>query len=181
MPQPGQSISALDHPPRRFFVTDLTALGDVVATAEYQYEQLERIPGAAELIVQFSTALYRSPQEFEIALTLAPQMTYRWLASAETAGISTLRENGELASLGLLASGINREADHLTLEAFQKHLLRELHNTEHEPSFAMMHIAERPLVAVVPFREPRDKPAQLVAALADRCFAAAYFRYLNLA
>ena len=86
-----------------------------------------------------------------------------------------------MTSFALLASGINPDADRLTLEAFQKHLLRELHNTQHEPSFAMMEIKERPLVAVVPFEEPQCKTDQLLAALTDRCFAAAYFRYLNLA
>ena len=162
-------------------MSDLSGLGDVVATAEYTYEQLEQIPGAADLIVHFATLLYRSPAEFE---TLAPPskgLTFRWSATSDTAGIATLRNHGELASLGLLVSGINAAADHLTLEAFQKHLLRELHDTEHEPSFALMEIPQRPLVAVVPFSEPSDPTDQLVTALADRCFAAAYFRYLNLA
>jgi hypothetical protein len=105
----------------------------------------------------------------------------RWLASAETAGIATLRNKGELTSLALLVSGQNVEADHLTLEAFQKHLLRELHGTAIEPSFALMEITQRPLVASVAFAAPKDQTQQLITALADRCFAAAYFRYLNLA
>jgi len=166
---------------RPFCVTDLNSLGDMKSTAEYGYEQLEKIPGAADLIIHFATSLYRSPQEFESHLPASKSLTFRWCASAPTAGIGTLRNNGALTSLALLASGINLDADHLTLDAFQKHLLRELHNTQHEPSFAMMDIQERPLVAVVPFEEPTGKADQLLAALADRCFAAAYFRYLNLA
>ena len=166
---------------RRFFVSDLSSLGDIKATSEYTYEQLEKIPGAADLIIHFATTLYRAPDEFEAHLPGSRSLTYRWCASAPTAGIATLRNNGALTSLALLASGINLDADHLTLEAFQKHLLRELHNTEFEPSFAMMEIKERPLVAIVPFEEPTGKVDQLLAALADRCFAAAYFRYLNLA
>jgi hypothetical protein len=166
---------------RRFFVSDLSSLGDVKATAEYTYEQLEKIPGAADLIIHFATAIYRTPQEFESPLPVAPALTFRWHASAETAGIATLRNRGELVSLALLVSGINPEADRLTLEAFQKHQLRELHDTQFEPSFALMEIAQRPLVAVVPFAEPKEQIEQLATALADRCFAAAYFRYLNLA
>jgi hypothetical protein len=178
---------------RRFFVADLDHRGDLRATAEYRYEQLEQIPGAADLIVHFATHLYRSPEEFEVTLPPpslsfargagAPKidMTYRWLASAETAGITTLRRGGELGSLGLLASGQNPDADRLTLEAFQTHLLRELHGTPYEPAFGLREVAERPLVAVVAFAAPTDPVEQALVALADRCFAAAYFRYLNLA
>ena len=111
----------------------------------------------------------------------AAEMTYRWTATAETAGITTLRRGGELASLGLLASGQNPEADRLTLEAFQTHLLRELHGTPYEPAFGLREVCERPLVAVVAFAAPSEQVEQVLVALADRCFAAAYFRYLNLA
>jgi hypothetical protein len=108
-------------------------------------------------------------------------LTFRWLASAETAGITTLRNAGELTSIGLLASGINPDADRLTLEAFQTRLLRELHGTPFEPAFGLREVAQRPLVAVVAFAAPSDQVDQLLVALAERCFAAAYFRYLNLA
>ena len=108
-------------------------------------------------------------------------MTYRWLACAATAGIATLRCKDELASLALLASGVNPEADMLTLNAFQKHLLRELRDTEFEPSFSLLSLQQRPLVVVVPFSEPPDSSAKVIMALADRCFAAVYFRYLHLA
>jgi hypothetical protein len=155
----------------------------VVATAEYRYEQLEQVPGAAELIVTFATQLYRTPEEFEIPL--APRrndrLAYRWRASSENTGITTLRNGGELASLALLASGINPEADRLTLEAFQTHLLRELHGTPFEPAFGLRDARDRPLVAVVAFAAPPEQVDQVLVALADRCFAAAYFRYLNLA
>ena len=167
---------------RHFFVADLNLRGDLTATAEYRYEQLEQVPGAGELIVQFATQLYRTPEEFEVPL--GPRrsgFTYRWRASSETSGITTLRNTGQLASLAILASGINAEADHLTLEAFQTHLLRELHGTPYEPAFGLREVSERPLVAVVAFAAPAEQSDQLLVALADRCFAAAYFRYLNLA
>jgi hypothetical protein len=173
----------VEKPPiRRFFVADLNLRGDLQATAEYRYDQLERVPGAAELIVHFATQLYRTPEEFDIPL--APRndrLLYRWRASSETAGITTLRNAGELASLAILASGINSEADRLTLEAFQTHLLRELHGTPYEPAFGLREATDRPLVAVVAFAAPPEQADQVLVALADRCFAAAYFRYLNLA
>jgi hypothetical protein len=83
--------------------------------------------------------------------------------------------------LGLLASGLNREADQITLVAFQQHIVRELRDTEHEPAFDLLELPQRPLVISVPFIEPTDPAEQMIVALADRCFAAAYFRYLNLA
>jgi hypothetical protein len=169
-------------PTRRFFVADISAAGELKSTTEYTYEHLERIPGAADLIVSFSTHMYRSPQEFEMELPQArSRLRFRWWSSAETAGIATLRCEDQLASLGLLACGLNRDADRLTFEAFQTHLLRELHGTPFEPAFALLDIAQRPLVAVVPFMEPPNQVDQLLMALADRCFAAAYFRYHHLA
>lgn len=167
---------------RRFFVADLTVRGDVRAMTEYGYEQLEQVPGAAELITHLAANLYREPAGFETVLPLSRQgLAFRWRPTADSAGIATLWRQGELTSLGLLAAGRDVEADRLTLEAFQRHLLRELHGTPYEASFALNEIAPRPLVAVVPFLEPTEAVDQLLAALADRCFAAAYFRYHGLA
>jgi hypothetical protein len=168
--------------PRRFFVADFDVRGELRSVEEYDYQTLERIPGAAELIVRFSTSLYRTPQTFEMTMpSVRSDATFRWLAAAPTAGIATLRSRGELTSISLLASGLDPQADHLTLEAFQTHLLRELHDTGVEPSFALMSLRERPVVATINFRSPDEQADQLVAALTDRCFAASYFRYQNLA
>ncbi len=91
------------------------------------------------------------------------------------------RHEGRVVSVSLLVSGINAETDRLTLEVFQTHLLRELHDTGFEPSFALMDLKERPLVATINFAAPPDPSDQFVVALTDRCFAAAYFRYHHLA
>jgi hypothetical protein len=93
----------------------------------------------------------------------------------------TLRFEEQLASVSLLACGKDPDADHITLEAFQRHLLRELRDTSYEPGFDLMNIKERPLVATVNFSSPSTQTDQLSFALADRCFAAAYFRTQNLA
>ena len=168
---------------RCYYVADLNSRGEVRGGAqEYRYEQLEHLPGAGELIIHFATNIYRTPQEFDVPLPLNhAHLTYRWRASAESAGIATLRCRGELASLSLLASGKDADADRITLTVFQHHLLRELHGTPYEPSFGLLEIKERPLVAVVHFMDPKEKSDQVMLALADRCFAAAYFRYQNLA
>jgi hypothetical protein len=86
-----------------------------------------------------------------------------------------------LVSLSLLCTGLNAAADQITLQAFQRHLLTELRDTGYEPAFALMDLRQRPLVATVGFAAPPDPQRQLLVALADRCFAAAYFRYLQLA
>src|SRR4051812_30262326 len=167
---------------RRFFVTDLDVRGEVRSTVEYQYENLEQITSAAELIVHFATLIWRNPEEFETSLPHGrTHMDFRWRASAATAGICTLKSHGELASIGLLACGLDPDADHITFDVFQKHLLRELHGTEFEAGFGLMELKQRPLVAAMTFIEPEDKIDQLVLALADRCFAAAFFRYHHLA
>jgi hypothetical protein len=168
-----------------FHVADLSRTGDLVALETYGYAELEQVPGASELIVHFATNLYRSPEEFQVDLPRElpshRQWTYRWRASAPTAGIATLRHQAQLASLGLLASGLNSEADQITLGTFQQHLVQELRDTGFEPAFDLMQIAKRPLVVSIPFLEPAEAAEQMIVALADRCFAAAYFRYMNLA
>ena len=95
------------------------------------------------------------------------RLTFRWRSSARTAGIATLRCEGELTSVSLLACGVDPHLDMLTLKAFQQHLLHELHDTGVEPAFALMELAERTLAATVNFRPPADETDQLVAALAQ--------------
>ena len=165
---------------KNFTVADLTVNGDLQLKEIYDYASLEQIPLAAELIVLLATSIYRSPEEFEIQL-VRQGVTFRWKAVADTAGIGTVRCNGELASISLLASGQDADADAITLSAFQSHLLRQLHDSGIEPSFALMNLPERPLSATINFQSPPDENDRLIVALADRCFAAAYFRSLQLA
>jgi hypothetical protein len=163
-----------------FWVADFNTRGEMRANMAYQYEKLEQIPGASSLIAQFSSSLWRDPAEFQTTIGTG-KLNLRWFASAPSAGIATLRANGALASLSLLASGKNPDADTVTLQAFQTHLLRELHDTGIEPSFSLMELKERPVVATINFQQAIEGQLdQLVAALADRCFAASYFRYQHL-
>ena len=138
---------------KRFFVADLNARGELRDVAPYTYSDLERIPGAADVITEMATHLWRQPDEFEAALMLGrPDLTLRWRAVAPTAGIATVRfDETHLASVSLLASGLNPEADQITLQAFQRHLLSELRDTGYEPAFALLDLKERPLIATVPF------------------------------
>lgn len=169
--------------PGTFFVADLDARGDLQLKAEYRYAALEQIPGAAELIGRLAGLVWRSPDAFEEPLLPGESdLTCRWRASSPSAGIATLRSDGRLLSLSLLACGLAAEQDALTLRAFQSHLLRELHDTGVEPSFDLLGLHERPLVATINFEPPAGPAyAQRAAALVDRCFAAAYFRYHGLA
>jgi hypothetical protein len=167
---------------RVFTVADLNVRGELLAKAPYTYDSLEQVPAAAELITHFATLLWRSPDEFESPLP-APQrhLSARWRASAATSGIATFRAGQELASVSLLACGLDASADHLTLDAFQRHLLRELRDTSYEPAFALMDLHERPLIATINFTSPESEADRLAIALSDRCFAAAYFRKNGLA
>jgi hypothetical protein len=165
-----------------FTVADLNVRGELQLKQSYDYETLEKIPGAADLIAQFSGEVWKTPEEFETRLTLShSRLAFRWHSTATSAGIATLRSDDELASLSLLACGLDAEADQITLASFQRHLLRELRDTGFEPAFGLMDLQERPLVATINFRSPANETDQILTALADRCFAAAYFRYKSLA
>src|SRR5205814_862441 len=92
-------------------------------------------------------------------------LTLRWKAVAPTAGIATVRFDdavstssgqAQLASVSLLASGLDPDADQITLQAFQRHLLTELRDTGYEPAFALLDLRQRPLVATVAFASPPD-------------------------
>jgi len=164
-----------------FTVADLNVRGELLAKQAYRYDQLEQLPGAADLITSFATLLWRTPDEFEATLPTTAGVHVRWRSSSPTSGILTLRCESELASVSLLASGVSPDADRLTFEAFQRHLLRELHGTPTEPAFALMDLRERPLIATINFLSPPQELDRLIVALADRCFAAAYFRTKDLA
>jgi hypothetical protein len=165
-----------------FLVADLNTRGELQFRQAYTYAALEKIRGAVDLIGRGSAAIWQSPEMFEIPLTEVPvPVTLRWVACAPTAGIATIRHEARLMSLTLLASGLDSTADTATLQAFQTHLLRELHDTGVEPALVLMDLAERPLAATINFLSPDDPVDQQIVALADRCFAAAYFRYLKLA
>jgi hypothetical protein len=178
-----------------FWVYDLAANGDLLRGERYSYSLMERIPGAVEVIAPFSAHLYASPDGFEARLGLGTHLTARFIPTAESCGILTLRHitNGdlpqdggrpadsELVSLSVVMCGLHAEAEQLTLGALQTHLIRELHDTGFEPAVTLTQLPGRPAVATLNFASPGQPAVQRVAALADRCFAAAYFRYHHLA
>jgi len=165
----------------QFFVADLDARGEVRAISPYAYTELEQIPRATEFIAAFSASVWRTPEEFEVdPLPGARQVSLRWRATSKTAGIATLRWAGEVASISLLLSGIDADGDKITLAVFQRHLLHELHDSGFEPSFELMGLQQRPLVATINIRSPEDSAESMAVALADRCLAASFFRYLAL-
>lgn len=167
---------------RTFHIADLNAQGELLLEADYDYETLERIPFAWEVIVRCSTHLWRSPEEFELSIPSGDrsEVLLRWRACATGAGILTLRHDGQLASLSLLAGGLDPAGDVYTLEAFQTHLVRELHDTGSEPAFSLMELPQRPLLATILIVPPATEGARLSVAIIDRCFAAACFRYHSL-
>jgi hypothetical protein len=149
---------------------------------EYDYATLERIPGAVDLIGRCSGELWKSPDEMEVVLSDVGVTKLRWRATADSAGIATVRRSGGvLVSISLLVAGRDPEADKATLGALQKHLLNELRQTPFEPAFDLVQLKQRPLLATIEFAAPPEEGEPMIEALADRSFAAAYFRYLGLA
>jgi hypothetical protein len=164
-----------------FTAVDLSPQCEVRLTAQYEYALLEKIPGAAELISLLAGHVWRNPEEFETPLQQGSKLILRWRTSSQTAGIATVRDSQRTLSLSLVASGLDADGDHLTLDAFQRHAVRELHDTGFEPSFDLIELKQRPLIATIGLFVPADEKDRWVFALADRCFAAAYFRKLGLA
>lgn len=165
-----------------FTVVDLTPQCEARRQAYYTYELLEQIPGAAELIGFCTGAIWSNPEEFEQALPPGlGELTLRWRALARSAGIMTVRTRDPspvVLSLSLLVAGLDPDADRATLQAYQQHVIREFHGTCIEPSFDLMDVAQRPMVATVILAPPREEDRWILALL-DRCFAAAYFRRLG--
>jgi hypothetical protein len=167
---------------RRFHVADLTAQGELRLESDYTYADLEQFAYTLDLIVTCATSIWRNPDELELALpaSSAGRLTLRWRASAQGAGVLTLRSADTLSSVSLLASGLSPDADALTLQVFQQHLVKELHDTGFEPAFSLLELLQRPLLATVMFQAPAEREDRVSIAVTDRCFAAAYFRYLGL-
>ena len=167
---------------RRFFMADVNSLGELRALAEYRYETLEQIPGASDLIGTLSGEVWRSPQGFEVGLhPERPRLVLRWRATAPTTGVATIWCGETAASVSIACSGLDEEADRITLQAYQRQLLLELRDTGYEPAFSLVHLRERPLLATINLATPEEDADKLLVALADRCFGAAFFRYLSLA
>jgi hypothetical protein len=167
---------------KSFYVADLNTQGELQQVTEYDYATLERVPGAIDIISRCSGELWKTPDEIEVRLSDLGKTLLRWRSTAPSAGVATVRKSdGELVSISLLAAGQDQAAEATTLEVLQKHLVRELRQTAFEPAFDLIHIKERPLVATLTFAGGSEGPEKMIEALADRCFAAAYFRYLGLA
>jgi hypothetical protein len=168
---------------RTFCVADLSPQGELRQMMDYDYATLERVPGAIDLIARCSAELWKTPEEAEIRVTDEPAAAnIRWRATAATSGIATVRRNqGELVSVSVLTAGYDPQTDAATIDVLQKHLLRELRGTPYEPAFDLLSLKQRPLLATITFASGGEPAEQIVNALADRCFAAAYFRYLGLA
>jgi hypothetical protein len=165
-----------------FHVADLSAQGELREVTEYTHGLLEQIPGAGDLISRFSRDLSDHPDEMEIPLADDRRSFLRWRSTAASAGIATVRRaTGELVSLSLLLAGRDPGADATTVEVLQKHLVRELRQTPFEAGFDLISLRQRPLLATMTFATEGAGSDQMLEALADRSFAAAYFRTLGLA
>lgn len=172
--------SATTKPMPSFYVADLTPQGELQLQAEYRYEDLEQLPGAGDLIGYFAGLFWRGEDEF--TAQLPGGLKVRLSNPSSTTAIASLRQRDEkILSLSLLLTGLDADADQITLSSLQTHLLRELHDTPFEPAFSLLQIKARPLVASIHLAVPDDSQLHVTFALCDRCLAAAYFRYHHLA
>lgn len=164
-----------------FCVADLNVHGELRTRQAYAYASLERLPGCRDLIADLASLLYRLPGGFDAPLANTDDLlTLRFAAIAPTAGIATLRTAGRVTSVSLVLTGLDAEADTITRSAYQRHLVRLHRDSGYEPAFDLLDLDDRPLVATLDFPAAETQPFAPAAAIADRCFAAAYFRYHRL-
>ena len=159
-----------------FYVADLNALGELREITEYDSATLERIGPAAELIQQCADELAKNSDTFEAPLTAEGRTTLRWRTTGHGAGILTVR-NGQQEAVSVSVLAATEQTDAATFTVLQQHLVRQLRQTRHEPAFDLLQIKQRPLLATITFSCPDEPGQQMVRALADRAFAAAYFRF----
>jgi hypothetical protein len=166
-----------------FTVIDLSAQCEVLLQAEYEYRLLEQVEGAAQVLGAFASEIWRAPEKFELPLRSIPadtQLVFHFAATSDSSGVAWLRDPERTLLISMLVSGIDPTSDRLTLEAFQRFAVGELHDSGFEPSFEMLEIPQRPLAATVGLFPPQQPSDRWLFSLADRCFAAAYFRRLGL-
>lgn len=163
-----------------FVVADLTPTCEVRSSTSYRYDLLQQIEQAPELIADLAAAIWRSPEAFDMKVGPGGRLHLRWRALAESSGIATLSDPTSCLSVSLVCGGLNIEAEQIALSAFHSHILRKLHDTQYEASFAVLQIKQRPLLATLGLAAPKEASDHTIFALADRCFAAAYFRRLGL-
>ena len=161
-----------------FHVADLNALGELRQLTEYDSASLEAIPLASELISRCWQELSQNSDTFESPMCDDGKTSIRWRTTGKGAGILTVRNQaGDPVSISVLSSIYQR--DETTFAVLQQHLVRQLHQTRFEPAFDLMQIKERPLVATITLSCPDEPGQQMIRALADRAFAAAYFRHIQ--
>src|SRR5580658_4252856 len=158
-----------------FFVADLNPLGELREITEYDTSSLERISCAAALIRLCSKELAKNSDTFETPITPNGKTALRWRATGQGTGVLTVRSaDGELVSVSVLAA--TEQTDAATFMVLQQHLVRQLRQTRFEPAFDLMQIKQRPVLATITFTCPDEPDERMARALADRAFAAAYFR-----
>ena len=162
-----------------YTVADLTVRGELMSKQSYTYGLLEQVPGAGDLIVSLATQLYRSPEGFE--WNVNDDLIFHWRGISTSTGLGFTRCDGVLMSLSVLACGLDDDDDRITLESLHRHWLKESRQIGMEPSFALMELKERPLVAIFDLGAPVRQEDKIAVSLLDRCFAAAFFRYHGLA
>lgn len=168
---------------RQFWVIDLHPSGDVRSTERYTYALLQQIPSADDLITQIATELYRNPNGFELHVGTQRALLLRFAPISQSSAALTVRERSSSAvvSFSLMLTEAEPAHESISLDAFQKQVVRELHGTEHEASFAIRGLTQRPALISLSLHDPKNPADRAVAAVVDRCAAAAYFRYHHCA
>lgn len=136
-------------------------------------------------IEPIETALRASPDGFSILLpqTMGNPVTLCWRAASRTAGVVEFTLGRALAARSLVLCGVEKAAEREVLRAFNKQARRWgnvwIRYGEGDPR--IYSIKERPLMVTVFHVDKNDHERQLGVGIAQRAFAAAYFRFRFIA
>jgi hypothetical protein len=125
--------------------------------------------------------LRQSPAGFETKLhdpRGGRPMLIRWRPHSQTAGTAEFWMNGTLAARSLLLCGVEKSAEWRALRQFNREAPRRWRTADDDPRAAprLLQLHERPLYASIIFLDKNDATRRVVLLIAQRAFAAAYFR-----
>jgi hypothetical protein len=157
----------------RFHVVTIDALGNLTERQVCDSRWLDRpaVSGIQRLLREFG----RRFQQVVPVLGYR-QLVLHWSQEGNSAAAASLWVRGELARTCLLLSGQDDDTDREAQRAAQDMLTRSLVRGPLEPGFDLLAVAERPVLACIPWPNPMvSRPAMELARQAACCLAAAFF------
>lgn len=143
-----------------------------------QKDTVELRPAAVEV---FRDLLERHGEHFRVPLPVRglEHLELHWDQYGAGAP-ATFWSRGAPITTSALASGHDAADDWAVLAALHDLMLQFFRDSPFEPSFVLLDVAERPLLATLPIPAPTICPDIGIIADAETCLAAAFFLWLEM-